>query len=316
MSPCSSELAGLIAGARGALRAPPEKEAPAGRPGRLVYSPGVARTVRTTAVLLRAVAYGESDRIVTLLSADHGRVSAIARGARRSAKRFAGSLEPYALIEVELALGKGELGRLQEARLVRAFPGILRDLGRMSVAAAGLELVRLATPAHEPPDPRLLPAVTRFFELAEGSASEELRLAFALRLFALVGLAPNFEHCGRCSRPAPEGRAALFDASLGAIVCRACGGGPYKLAGVLRRALAAATTRAFDEVATMDLGPAHRRAAAEAIDAFAEHHLGRHLAASDAVSQVREVLRVYGRASVESTESPESVPQRQPEEER
>ena len=82
----------------------------------------MARPATTTrAILLRSVAYGEADRIVTLLTDAHGKVALMARGARRSQRRFAGSLEPFAVIEAEVALGAGEVGRLGGARVLQAF---------------------------------------------------------------------------------------------------------------------------------------------------------------------------------------------------
>lgn len=248
----------------------------------------MARTERSAAVVLRSVAYGEADRIVTLLTESRGKVAVMARGARKSRRRFAGALEPYALIEAELSLGRGSVGRLSQARVVRAFPGILADLGRMSVAAAGLELLRELSGERDEPDARLLPTVIRFFELAETGSSDALRYAFALRVLAVLGLSPNLARCGRCGRPAPPGQAALFDPGLGAIVCRACGGGPVKLRGALRGSLQRASTRAWDEVAGEDWGPEDRRGAS-AIDDFVAHRIGRRLAGADVLSQVREV---------------------------
>src|SRR5690606_35881161 len=95
---------------------------------------GVARTEHTPAVVLRSIAYGEADRIVTLLTESRGKVALMARGARKSARRLAGALEPYAIVEAEIAMGSGDLGRLAQARVLRAFPGVLADLERMSVA--------------------------------------------------------------------------------------------------------------------------------------------------------------------------------------
>ena len=87
-----------------------------------------AETERTLAVLLRSVDYGEADRIVTLLTERRGRVSVLARSARKSTKRFLGALEPFGVIEAEIALGTAEVGRLSSARLVRGFPKILASL--------------------------------------------------------------------------------------------------------------------------------------------------------------------------------------------
>ncbi|MBX3274086.1 MAG: DNA repair protein RecO [Sandaracinaceae bacterium] len=245
----------------------------------------MARTETTAAVLLASVDYGEADRIVTLLTEAHGKVALMARGARKSRRRFAGALEPYALLEAELALGRGEVGRLAQARVVRAFPRVLASLDRIAAAAAGLELVRETASAHEAPDARLLPTVARFFERVEDAAPEALdrvHVAFALRLLALTGHAPNLERCGSCGRPAPAGKAALFAPRAGAIVCRACGGGPHVLAGPLRMAMLRAGTRAWDED-DPDLG----LAGLAPLRAFLEWHLGKPLAAGAMRDQVR-----------------------------
>jgi DNA repair protein RecO (recombination protein O) len=199
------------------------------------------RTQLCDALLLRAVDYGESDRIVTLLTRELGKVALIARGARRSKRRFGAALEPYALLRAEVGLGRGEVGRLAQAQIVKVFPGILRDLGKIELAGAALALVRDATPDHQP-DPRVLDATIALLESLEEAdgAREELLLAFQARLLALIGLAAGLDVCGHCGRRAPEGQAALFDPSLGAISCRACGGGPLRIGGVLRGRLATA----------------------------------------------------------------------------
>ncbi len=255
----------------------------------------MARTEHTAAVVLRSLVYGESDRIVTLLTESRGKLALLARGARKSQKRFQGSLEPYALIEAEIAVGAGQLGRLAQARVVRAFPGVLADLERMSLAAAALELVREALPEREP-EVRALPLVTRLFELVVAlPPGDALRVAFALRLLAVIGLAPNLEACGRCGRPAPPGKAALFDPALAAIVCRACGGGPVKLGGPLRERMGDALTRRWAELAAAEWPSPELTTARDAVDELLAHHVSHRLSGRDLVAQVREVGNAYRR---------------------
>ncbi|MGE0784506.1 MAG: DNA repair protein RecO [Sandaracinaceae bacterium] len=247
----------------------------------------MARTERTRAILLRSVAYGESDRIVTLLTEAHGKVGLMARGARKSQRRFAGALEPYALLDAELALGRTGLGRLAEARVIRAFPGILASLRRTFVAAAGLELLRECVGEREPLDPRLMESAVRFFELAEAHEHDALRIAFTMRALGSVGLAPNLESCASCGRGVPSGQAALFDPARGSVVCRACGGAPIKLRGGVREALLRAGTRAWDEVVTDEDRDAIAEEGARALEPFLAHHLSRPLSGPDALAQVR-----------------------------
>jgi DNA repair protein RecO (recombination protein O) len=250
----------------------------------------VSRTEFTPAVVLRSVAYGDADRIVTLLTESRGKVALIARSARKSTRRFGAALEPCALIEAEIAMGKGDLGRLATARVLRAFPGLLSDLSRIGLASAGLELVREAIDDRDP-DARLIPAVEQFFEVLETHGTLEVLLAFSVRILALTGHAPNVETCGRCGRPAPAGKAAHFDPAGGAIVCRACGGGPMTIGGSVRARITRAATRSWVEEAAARWTERERTSARELLSEVERRHLPRELSGLDLVAQVREVIR-------------------------
>lgn len=232
-----------------------------------------ARTFRSPAVLVRSVDYGEADRIVTLLTEHDGLVAVIARSARKSRKRFAGALEPFGLVEAELALGRGEVGRLASARLVRGFPALLGSLAAMREAGRALELVRDATPPRES-DARLLAAVVALFErlAADPPRAAAIRVAFELRYLALLGLGPRVDACARCGRSPDVTSSALFDGAVGAIVCRACGGGPLLLRARTRRLMSVAMTGELGE-GDDDWTQSDVEAAADAIDAFVERHV-------------------------------------------
>ena len=236
------------------------------------------QTQFTDAILIRSVDYGEADRIVTLYTADLGKVSVMARGARRSKRRFAGSLEPYAIIRAEVAVGSAEVGRLAQAQIVRAFPGILRDLDKVLAAGRALELVRRATAPREP-DARLYHAAAEVLELLDRSASgriasEASLVAFEARAMAIVGFAPRLDACGVCGRRALEGQSALFDPERGSLVCRACGGATIKLGGTVRSRLLPALGRGWASVAGEPWTERELHQARVAIDAFVGARLG------------------------------------------
>lgn len=235
----------------------------------------VARLATATrAILLRSVAYGDSDRIVTLLTDAFGKVAAIARSARKSQRRFAGSLEPFAVIDAEVAVGGGELARLASARLVRGYPRILGSLPRMELAGRGLEWVRELVPPREP-DPRFVPTVIHFLDRLEedDGAAREVGLAFELRFLALAGWPPRLEACGRCGAAAGD-RAALFDPGLGSIVCRACGGGSIRLGGGARARMIAALREGWDRGAR-GWSAREIEEARGAIEALVQRHVSR-----------------------------------------
>lgn len=233
------------------------------------------------AVLLRSVDFGEADRIVTLLTEQHGRVAVMARGARRSQKRFGGALEPFAILEASVALGTGEVGRLAEARVIRAFPRLLGSLEAMREAGRALELVRGVAPQREP-EPRLLDAVESL--LAELDADAHSPGAYArmgLRTLAIVGLAPRLSSCVSCGRSPEVGQASLFDPGRGGIVCRACGGGPIRLSGRARAWMMEGMLEGQGEVAPMEddgsapaaIGRADLSDVESALDAFVKRHV-------------------------------------------
>ncbi|HEX5658836.1 MAG TPA: DNA repair protein RecO, partial [Polyangiales bacterium] len=195
----------------------------------------------TDALLLRANDYRDADRIVTLFTRDAGKLSALARGARGSKRRFAGSLEPYSVIRVELEEGRGELLTLKRAELTRPFVQLLSDLDRMDAAAGALALVR---EAHAPRavDTELFVAAVQYLTVIdhEGDPQRSLLLAFALRVLARMGIAPRLSQCGRSNEPVPADKSAYFDPALGAVVSRRHGGGPFLLSAWTRARLIAA----------------------------------------------------------------------------
>jgi DNA repair protein RecO (recombination protein O) len=253
----------------------------------------MSRGELTDALVLRAVDYRDADRIVTLLTERHGKIAALARSARKSRKRFGGSLEPYALIEAEVRMGRGEVGGLSHARVKRSFVGILGDLRRITAAGAALELVREALPVEEP-HPDVLALVISFFEHIEASAKneEELLLSFSARVLALLGFEPNLDTCARCSRRAAAGQAALFEPSLGSVVCRSCGGAPLKICGEARRLLGQSATEAWFEAAGAPWDDAVRTEIRRSLAGLVEHSIGRRLKAADAFAQILVIPRL------------------------
>lgn len=231
----------------------------------------------TDALLLRAVDYRDADRIVTLFTSDLGKVSAIARSAKSSKRRFAGALEPYCVIRVELEPSRGELMTLKRAEVVRIFEGVLADLGRMEAAGAALALVREAARV---PDSALFVAAVQYLTLLEHAADEQRAalLAFAMRALALSGMAPRLSACGRSGVPVPPEKAAYFDPALGAVVSRRYGGGPFLLDADTRAQLIAAQTEGWLQVARVTWEPSALNGARCALAAFIAAQLSAELA--------------------------------------
>lgn len=109
------------------------------------------KSVRTRAIVLRRTNYGEADRILHFLTPE-GRRGALARGVRREKSRLAGGIELFAISDVVISEGRGELGILTSARLVRFFGHILQDYDTLQFAYEAVKQVARASEAVSEPE--------------------------------------------------------------------------------------------------------------------------------------------------------------------
>lgn len=181
----------------------------------------VHRELDTPAFVLRTRPFGESDRIVTLLTARHGKITGIAKGAKNSRRRFAGTLEPFVHIRaVFRQRTSSDLVFLLRCELLTALRGFSRDLDRFAAGSYVLELTdRLVFGRESGPDIYQLvhEALTL---LDEGASVSPVLRAFELHMLAATGYAPALDRCRACGTPAVDG--LFLDAERGGLVCRLC----------------------------------------------------------------------------------------------
>lgn len=108
-------------------------------------------SLRTRAIVLRRTNYGEADRILQLLTPS-GKRSVMAKGVRREKSRLAGGIELFAISDVVIGTGKGELGILTSARLVQFYRHIMEDYDRMQFAYTAIKLVSRASEMVDEPE--------------------------------------------------------------------------------------------------------------------------------------------------------------------
>src|SRR2546425_8337832 len=177
-------------------------------------------TYRDRAVVLRKLDYGEADRIFTLLTREHGKVGAIAKGVRRPTSKLGPSLELYGHVDVLLAKGRGELDVVaQVARL----PGyrIEGDVARMAHAALIAELAERVCEDRHPVDGVYELTVMAMDELARETDPRRASAWFLMSALDLLGYAPQLMSCVSCERPlAPK--PAAFSAEAGGFLCDKC----------------------------------------------------------------------------------------------
>jgi DNA repair protein RecO (recombination protein O) len=174
-------------------------------------------------VVLRTTPLRESDLVVTLYTDVHGRVSAVARGARRSHRRFAGTLSLLVLGRYQLDRGRGELWTLGGGEIVREWTRLSSDVIAVAHASYVAELVGALVPA-ESPEPLALELIVALWDsLADAGPSPGALRSIELALLDLGGHRPAIEACAACGSDALE-TGAVFDPARGGAICRACAG--------------------------------------------------------------------------------------------
>jgi len=241
-------------------------------------------TLHTEALVLRAVDFGESDRIVHLLTPAAGRLPAIAKGARRSRRRFPGTLDLMNRLAVQIERRRpAALARLEGARLLHTYERVRTDSVRFALGCYLLELLdRLAPEGGAPRDlARLYRFAVEALELIDRERPEaRLRTLLELRALAALGLQPELLRCVRCGKPIERDAAAIpFSIAEGGPVCAACAA-----AAPLGAALPVhlGTLRALDRALAFSLGQLGRIAlagaaldeAARLITRFLGFHVG------------------------------------------
>ncbi len=197
------------------------------------------RTI-TQALLLRRVDYRDSDLLLTLFTEQLGNVTCLARAARRSRKRFAGSLEAMHTLHVELQEQRSERFELKEAHIAAARLQLTNKLEALEVAGRALGWVRKAAPerVREPQVWLSIIDLLDRLDQAPATANSVLLASSGLQLLSAFGWGLDFDQCVRCGRACPAGKAAAIDAKRGGLVCSACGGATLRVDGDTRRRLA------------------------------------------------------------------------------
>lgn len=180
--------------------------------------------VTTRCVVLQTYPFGDTSKILRLMTREHGPRSALARGALRPRSRLSGVLEPFAEGWATLYLKPNrDLHTISGFELVRDRQTLGRDLDRFAGASVLCELVMRLAPEHA--DPSLYRALTRGLDALLGAspgAAAPLALARAWRLVGILGFAPSLERCVACGRPIAADEGGAFDLAAGGLRCRRC----------------------------------------------------------------------------------------------
>ncbi len=229
---------------------------------------------RDEAIVLRTHKLGEADRIITLLTRQHGRVRAVAKGVRKTTSRWGSRLEPFTHVDLQLAEGRS-LDVITQADTIDAFPAHLGDhYDRYTAGTVMLETAdRLVAEEKQPSVQQFLLLVGGLRAMTGGDrAPAQVLDSYLLRSLSVAGYAPSFDHCARCGDPGPR----WFSPAAGGALCADCrvpgsaspSGGTLGVMGALL---------AGDWVAVAAADPRQLREASGLVAAFLHWHLERGL---------------------------------------
>lgn len=176
---------------------------------------------RDNAVVIRTQKLGEADRIVTLISRQHGRIRAVAKGVRRTKSKFGARLEPGSYIDIQLYTGKTFDVVTQVESIENFGDALSSDYQKWTIASAILEAAeRFTNNEGEPALQQFLLLTGALKALAYESHDPSLILdAYLLRSLAIAGYAPSMTVCSRCEAPGPH---KYFSLIGGGSVCINC----------------------------------------------------------------------------------------------
>ncbi len=234
--------------------------------------------LKTEAIVLRSIRYGEADRVLHLYSATRGRVGAIAKGVRRPRSRFGGRLEPFFRLDLILHEGRGDLMTVTAAHTVAGHPNLRADGPALGAAARGCDAVLRLLDSEEA-NPAAYNLLCRYLTIldgsesiagdgsADGAAGLATALAFRLKLALCAGFAPELASCARCGE---ADELAGFSGDAGGVVCAACERGAFPLSGEAHRFMVEAIGRPLAQAPAA--GEKALRQAERAIATTLEHH--------------------------------------------
>jgi len=180
----------------------------------------------THAIVIRSLNYGESDKIITFFTKDFGKLKGIAKGARRSRKRFQNAFGLFSHLRL-IFFDKEGLGlvRAESCDILHSFPKIKEDLQKILYGNYYLELVNEMAGEREANREAFELLLSFLLSLEEATLQEEPLRIFEIRMLSLFGYRPNMRRCDLCKKDwedLKEIPVVFFSLERGALICEPC----------------------------------------------------------------------------------------------
>ena len=178
------------------------------------------RTYRCEGLTLRKASIGEADLVVTVFTAERGKLRAVGKGARRSTSKLVGHLEPLTISRMSLAHGR-DLEIVTQAQVLEGYPDVKENLALLTRGLYVAELLDGFGPEDSPSPGLYRLAASVLKELPRAKDPEAPLRYFEFHLLRLTGVLPELYQCVECgSEIAPD--AHRFSVNLGGVLCPAC----------------------------------------------------------------------------------------------
>jgi len=179
----------------------------------------------TPAIVLRSWPYGESDKIVSFFTETRGKITGIAKGAKRSRRRFVNTLEPFSLVDLRFQeRSHSALMFVLACDLIRPFKGLTASLENIAHASYLVEISDRLTREHEENHQLFDHLREGLIFVEEKGTSLSFLVFFELKLLQLVGYRPMLQRCRRCGESWRRELQAqwCFSPRDGGVLCESC----------------------------------------------------------------------------------------------
>jgi DNA repair protein RecO (recombination protein O) len=267
---------------------------------------------KTDAVVLNTFDYGESDRILAFYTSKFGKLKGIAKGARRSRKRFVNNLDPGCRITLIFFLSeKSELVRVEDATLIEGLAGLNNDITLLSHAYCILELTSEMTREGQAIS-GVYPLLAAFLGMLAGAggAADPATLLrfFEMKLLSLTGYLPHIDECVVCRGAvsgaddpgahagAPPSQRLSFSSELGGVVCAGCRpttpvrGSLIDVSPGTVRLLSKAAKLGHDKLSRLKSSPGFAAESERLLDDFIKHQIGKELKTKTFLNKLRSAF--------------------------
>jgi DNA repair protein RecO (recombination protein O) len=252
----------------------------------------VREQLRTTGFVLRTLSYSESDLIVTFYSYDFGKLKGIAKGAKRSKKRFANVFEPFSLTNIIFTRkSRDTLAFIESCDIIDHYHAIRQDMEKTLMASYFIELTDHFSPEGKKNE-KIFQLLQDFLAmLGREKASDAVVRFFEIRLLKLAGFEPALEYCIACKTPVTNGHSYYFHANEGGIKCSTCANvqryeQPISTGTV--RTLLLGKEMDIDKIKLITLTDSLARESRSILVNFISHVLGREVKSLKVMEQVRK----------------------------